>query len=133
MGRLRLRLLRRRLDREIAAGALPRDSVDIRRRCAQLTTRDSRLCLAVALVTIMGAAEERRADPASALILDHEAVLNERDQIDELIVRLRSGEGVGARGLALIRLLVDDSRGPVYHHQDEKTLHAALAEVSREL
>ena len=126
-------LLRRKLDRQIAAEAPPVDSVDIRRRCAELTARGSRLSLAAALVSMLGAADERRADRASVLILDHEAVLRERDQIEQLIVRLRSGETVRARGVALVRLLVRDSRGPLYHRRDGQTLHDALATIARAL
>jgi hypothetical protein len=131
--RIRFRLLRRRLDRRIAADAPPADSVDIRCRCAELTTRDSRLALACALVSMLDAAEERRADPASALILDHEAVLGERDLIEAVIARLRGGETVSARGVALVRLLVLDSRGPLYHQRDGTTLHDALATIARAL
>jgi hypothetical protein len=81
----------------------------------------------------LDAAEERRCDPASALILDHETVLRERDQFEELIDRLRSSETVSARGVALVGRLVHDSRGPLYRRQDETTLHNALAEIARAL
>jgi len=131
--RIRFTLLRRRLDGQIAAEAPLPDSVDIRRRCAELTARGSRLALAVALVNILDAADERRTNPASALILDHEAVLRERDQIEELIGRLRGGEAVSPRGVALVRLLVRDSRGPLYHHRNDNTLHDALAKIARAL
>jgi hypothetical protein len=131
--RIRFRLLRRRLDRRIAADAPPADSVDIRSRCAELTARDSRLALACALVSMVDAAEERRADSASALILDHEAVWGERDLIEAVIVRLRGDETVSARGVALVRLLVLDSRGPLYHHRDGTALHDALARIGRAL
>jgi hypothetical protein len=131
--RVRFRLLRKRLDGQIAAEAPPLDSVEIRRRCAELTARGSRLCLAGALVSILDAADERRGDPASALILDHEAVLRERDQIEELIDQLRSRQTVSARGVALVRLLIRDSRGPLYHHRDDKTLRDALAKIARAL
>jgi hypothetical protein len=130
---IRFTLLRRRLDAQIAAEAPPPDSVDIRRRCAELTDRGSRLSLAVALVNILDGADERQADPVSALILDDQAVLRERDQIEAVIDRLRSSETVSARGVALVRLLVRDSRGPLYHHQDDKTLHEALAAIARAL
>ena len=132
-GPLRFRLLRRRLDAQIATEAPLPDSVDIRRRCAELTARDSRLCLAAALVNISEAADERRNDPASALILDHEEVLRERDQIEAVIDRLRSGETVSARGVALARLLVHDAHGPLYQHRDNRTLSEALAKIFRVL
>jgi hypothetical protein len=131
--RIRCTLLRRRLDAQIAAEAPPPDSIDIRRRCAELTARGSRLSLAVALVNILDAADERRADPASALILDDDAVLRERDQIEALIDRLRSGETVGVRGVALARLLVHDPHGPLYQHHDRRPLHDALAKIARAL
>jgi len=130
---IRFTLLRRRLDAQIAAESPPPDSVDIRRRCAELTARGSRLCLAAALVNILDAADERRADPASALILEHEGVLRERGQIEALIDRLRGSETVSPRGAALVRRLVRDSRGPLYHHHDDKTLHEALTTIARAL
>ena len=86
-----------------------------------------------ALASILDAADERRADLASALILDHEAVLGERDQIEELIGGYAAAETVSARGVALVRLLVRDSRGPLYHHHDGETLHDALAKIARAL
>jgi hypothetical protein len=131
--RIRIRLLRRRLDAQIAAEAPPPDSVDIQRRCAELTARGSRICLASALANILAAAEERRSDPASALILDHEAVLRERDQIEALIDRLRGSEIVSARGVALVRLLVHDSRSPFYQHRDDRALHDLLAKIAEAL
>jgi hypothetical protein len=131
--RVRFRLLRGRLDGQIAAEAPPPDSVDIRRRCAELTARSSRLCLASGLGKILDAADERRGDPASALILDHEAVLREGDQIEALIDRLRNHETVSARGVALARLLIHDSHGPLYQHRDGRTLHHALAKIARAL
>ena len=82
---------------------------------------------------MVDAAEERRADSASALILDHEAVWGERDLIEAVIVRLRGDETVSARGVALVRLLVLDSRGPLYHHRDGTALHDALATIGRAL
>jgi hypothetical protein len=125
--------LRRRLDAQIAAEAPPPDSVDIQRRCAELTARGSRLCLASALGNILGAAEERRGDPASALILDHEAVLREREQIEALIDRLRGSETVSARGVALVRLLVHDTRGPFYQRRGDRALHDVLAKIAEAL
>ena len=53
--------MRRKLDRQIAAEAPPADSVDIRRRCAELTARGSRLSFAAALVSILDAARQVRA------------------------------------------------------------------------
>lgn len=131
--RIRIRLLRRRLDAQIAAEPPPPDSVDIRRRCAELTARDSRLCLAAALGNILAAAEERRSDPASLLILDHEAVLRERDQIEALTDQLRRRETVSARGVALARLLVHDAHGPLYQHRSDMTLPEALAKIAQAL
>jgi hypothetical protein len=131
--RIRSTLLRRRLDAQIAAEAPPPDSVDIRRRCAELTARGSRLTLALALANILDAADERQADPVSALILDDQAVLRERDQIEALIDRLRGSETVSARGVALVRLLVYDAHGPLYYHHDGRTLHDALAKIARAL
>jgi hypothetical protein len=130
---VRIRLLRRRLDAQIAADAPPPDSVDIRRRCAELTARDSRLCLAGALDNILAAAEERRSDPASLLILDHEAVLRERDQIEALTDQLRRREMVSARAVALARLLVHDAHGPLYQHQQDRTLPEALGKIAQAL
>jgi hypothetical protein len=50
-----------------------------------------------------------------------------------VIARLRGGETVSARGVALVRLLVLDSRGPLYRQRDGTTLHDTLATIARAL
>ena len=60
-------------------------------------------------------------------------MLRERDQIEALIDRLRGSEIVSARGVALVRVLVHDSRGPFYQHRDDRALHDFLAKIAEAL
>ena len=65
--RIRLRLHRRVLDREIAAGAHAHGDPARALRALQLTGATERLRVAASLGNILDAADERHADPASAV------------------------------------------------------------------
>ncbi len=72
-----------------------------------------RRCVAASLWTILEAADERHADPASPVRLNHADVLAARDGITALIEILRSEETVAARGVALARLLTVERGSPM--------------------
>ena len=92
----------------------------------------TRLKLATLYVNILDAAEERSADPASALIIEYVAVVAARQELIQLIARLSSGEALEPRGLALARLLIYDDAGPIFR-AGRKTLTVALAEIASAL
>ena len=127
--RLRVRLHRRVLDREIAAGA-PLDSDPARAlRALQLTGAPERRRIARCLANILEAADERHADPESPVTLNHADVLVARHQIVALIEVLRSEQAVAARGAALARLLIVERRSPMLCESSERTVQQAVSEA----
>ena len=85
------------------------------------------------LGTILEAAEERNADPSSPLIVNHAAVLDARAEIQTLIDRLRSPAPLDPSGIALARLLVRDSRSPLFSAGADRRLRDALSEIAGQL
>ena len=73
--RLRVRIRRHVLDRELASGLQPESDAARALRARQLTSRYERCFVAACLANILEAADERHADPASPLRLNHAEVL----------------------------------------------------------
>jgi hypothetical protein len=126
-------LLRRHvLDREIALGVPPAGDAARAVRAQQLVSPRERRLLASELVRVVAAAEERNADPASPLRLNHVEVLAARDGIIALVAALRSERAVGVRGIALARVLVDTGDSPLFCSRS-KTVREEIAEILRAL
>jgi hypothetical protein len=127
--RIRLRLHRRVLDREIAAGE-PVHTDPVRAlRASQLTGAPERLRVAVSLANIVEAADERHADPSSRVTLNHADVLAARHGIVALIEVLRSEQTVAARGVALARLLSEERSSPMLCESSGRTVQQAVSEA----
>ena len=126
--RLRVRIRRRVLDREIASGLLADSDAARSLRAEQLTSVRERRGVAACLANILAAADERHADPASPLRLNHAEVLAARREIVVLVEALRSERAVAARGVALARLLTCDS-SPLSRPQRGSTVRQAVSEA----
>ena len=85
--------------------------------------------MATSLRNILEAADERHADPASHVSLNHADVLAARHGIVTLIEVLRSEETVTARGVALARLLTVERRGPMLCEGSRRTVPHAVSEA----
>ena len=127
--RIRVRLHRRVLDREIAAGAGVDADPARALRALQLTGPSERRCVAALLGNILEAADERHADPASHVRLNHADVLAARRGILALIEVLRSEQTVTARGVALARLLTEERRSPMLCEGTGRTVQQAVSEA----
>ena len=127
--RIRVRLHRRVLDREIAAGAVVDADPARALRALQLTGPSERRCVAASLGNILEAADERHADPASHVRLNHADVLAARRGILALIEVLRSEQTVTARGVALARLLTEERRSPMLCEGSGRTVQQAVSEA----
>jgi hypothetical protein len=127
--RARVRLRRRTLDRELAAGKLPDDPVRLL-RAAQLASRGERRRVAGVLAAILDAADERLADPDSALELDEMSVIAFRGELLDLIGLLRGTAPVGPQAVALARLLVSDRDSPLLRRSGAgQSVEDALSEI----
>lgn len=127
--RLRVRLDRRVLDREIARGLDSEQGAARALRVRQLTSLSERRCIAASLAHILEAAEERHADPASSLRVNHAEALAARHGIIALIVALRSETVVAARGVALARILAEDGGSPLVLARAGRTVQQAVSEA----
>jgi hypothetical protein len=127
--RLRVRLRRRVLDREIAAGLSAGGDAARALRARQLTCARERWCVAVCLANIVEAADERQADPTSPLTLNHPEVLAARDDIAALIDALRGDQAIAPRGAALARLLAQSSASPLVRPRAGCSVQQAVSEA----
>ena len=130
--RLRARLRQRTLDREIASGLLDGDPARAL-RARQLADDSERWSVAACLANILDAADERHADPASVLKLNHAEVLAARHEIVSLIEALRSPRSVQPRGVALARTLTDDRGSPLLVERAGRTVRQAVCEAAAAL
>lgn len=131
--RLRVRVGRRDLDREISQGAcLDRDPLRAL-RARQLGTLSERWAIAACFANILDASAEIEADPATRLSLNRRAVLAARPEIVGLIEVLRSGATVNVQGVALARVLVEDPTGLLARPRMGQTLQQAVADILRAL
>jgi hypothetical protein len=113
--RLRLLLLRGRLDSELGAGVDPRTDTALELRARQLVRPRYRRRLAASVHHLV---EELEADPAgylsSAVPVQREHVAAARGTLLALAGALRDVDGVNPRGVALTLRLITDPASPLY-------------------
>ena len=129
--RIRTRLGRAELDRELANGVDPAGSAELRLRAEQLSSPRERARIANALVETLG--DARRGHPMTLRVRpQRKAVRAAADEILAVVLRLRDEQPVGIPGVAKAARLVDDRSGPLYRHnagdldQAIASAHAAL-------
>jgi hypothetical protein len=128
--RLRVRVARRRLDREIG-GCLPVHASPARSlRARQLASPSTRRAIAAMLGNILDAAEERQHDGGSELVLEYNAVLEARDRIGDVIELLRSDAPLAPRAVAQALLLATCSDSALFSRSSGKTIGQTLADIA---
>jgi hypothetical protein len=125
--RLRVRIRRRVLDREIATGLWPSSDPDRALRAQQLTSEGERRRVAAGLAGILKAADRRHAEPAAPLNLRQAEVLAARHEIVALIDALRGDGVVGPRGVVLARRLVESNTSPLSRARAQHTVREAAS------
>jgi hypothetical protein len=102
------------LDRELAAGANPRDSALLAMRAHQLTTGYSRRQLAAGLARVQRDADSELSVLTAVAAPDRFEVPAAANEIATVERRLRDGEPLDAAGAAMLRLLLSDATSPLY-------------------
>lgn len=130
--RTRARLFAARYDGQIEAGVVPVDGSPLAAHWMRVTSAREREDLACALRTIVSDAGSDRQLVGSRVPVRREAVGQAAASIDEVRARLTARAPVRARGMARLRILLADGRGPVYR-AGRGTLVAAMRGVSAAL
>jgi hypothetical protein len=112
--RIKVFFARARLDRELASGLAPDETVEHALRAAQLLSARNRLGLAASIEHVLQAAEEPPRAYSAAVPLRRREVLEARPGLLQLAQRLRSGEPVNVRGVVEARELLLDGGSPLY-------------------
>lgn len=123
MMRLRMRLRRRRLDRELLAGSEPNRDPLILGRARQLTGRSARADLAGLFQRVLDFANEPESRLRGAIIIQRGSVRAAAPEIEHLIELLRGPQPVSPQGVLMAYRLLTDGAGPLYHdYGDERRL-----------
>jgi hypothetical protein len=132
VGALDVRLHRRALDRDLAAGIATWRSPAHAARASQLTSRRHRRRLADALDHVVGAAGLPPSQQSRAAIVPAaSSVQPSVPTIRTLAARLRGDGPVAAAGVLRLETLLSDGAGPVYTPGHAEVLAGALAMAAR--
>lgn len=126
--RLRARLLAHRLDRRIDSDAHVRPGGLLAAHQYRLSTRRERTDLARSLSLVVRDAVEGPDVLNPRVAVRTPEVLRHREVIEDVRRRLAGPAPVRVRGMARLRLLLADGRGPLYR-QNAGSLNAALRGV----
>ena len=126
--RIRTRWTRKRLDEQLARGADPDKSAQLRLRAAQLRSRSERSRLANALVETLG---DARGPNLGAFRMktrrQHAVIRDYADDMLALVGRLRDDQPVETRGVAIAALLVDDGASLLHRNGGQDLQHVIRA------
>jgi hypothetical protein len=116
------------LDRQLANGIDHTSSDELSLRVGQLSSAGTRVRLASALRDAVNLANGNRA-PLIRTRLRRPAIRENHELLVALADRLRDGELLGVRGLALTARLVNDRSGPLYRSGARGSLKATALEA----
>jgi hypothetical protein len=131
--RVAARVLADRLDRLLAAGASPEGSILLAVRAHALVTDRHRQGLATAIDRVVTEAAPVGPRPVTAVPVNWAAVLIALPELRELAGRLRAPAPVPARGVAIVRRLLTDGCGPLFHPARAAELPSATRRASASL
>jgi hypothetical protein len=114
--RLWVWLNRDSLDRALAGGANPSESVELSMRAGQLLDRRQREEIAITIEALLDLAgrRDRLYLGFSRIPIDRERIEASRAELERLAEILRGPRYGSPRGVAMARRLVTDFRGPIY-------------------
>lgn len=114
--RLTARLHARRFDRMLAVGMRGPAGSALTVHAERLVSRAERETIARSLRQAMHDAHHGRTAPCSRVPLHRERIVAAADLIDDVALLLQSAHPVQARGMARLRQLLSDGRGPLYRY-----------------
>lgn len=114
--RLYARFLAGRLDRDVEAGLLPEPGSALALHMATITSTREREGLARSLRSVLHEPEHGRPGVPLRIPVHPERVATCESVIDDITLLLHSPRPVRARGMARLRILLSDGRGPLYRN-----------------
>jgi hypothetical protein len=127
--RIASRLHADELDRELARGASPDRRIDLALRARTLTSTRSRQGLGGALHRILAEVDQPTVSSIACLPLNRLTVTSVQVELKELRGRLLADGPVNVRGVAQIKALVTQGRGPLAAPADADQLGVAVRRV----
>jgi hypothetical protein len=132
--RLKVRITRGRLDRQIAAGRRCDASAELALRARQLTDPRSQQETARNLRRIIDYVDRRGSRPIiTSVVIERRAVRYGRLAILELAEQLERAAPVNPRGIVLARAFITDGLSPVANPHSERTVTEVAAEAQEAL
>jgi hypothetical protein len=131
----RLKLLGGRavLDRQLAAGADPRSSLELTCRAAMLTRRRTVHSLAAGVEQVVESAEHPPPRLSAEIPVQAGEVLAARSELLRLAAVLETANRPGVRGLAETAMLLTDGAGPVFTPHLPGTLRDAAIRAAADV
>lgn len=129
--RLWVRLNRNSLDRALAGGADPSESVELSVRASQLLDPREREEIATTIEALLDLAGRRDSLflGFSRIPIDRGRIEDNRAELERLAAILRGRRDLSPRGVAMARRLISDFRGPIFTSGRITRLPEALADT----
>jgi hypothetical protein len=125
--RLRVRLRRGRIDRDLAEARVRERSAEYTLRAAQLASEVTRRNAARSLREVVAAAENPPAELlGSTALLNSHIVVPWREGLMGLVERLEQSDPIGPCGVARALVLASDGMGPLYNPASERSIGEAI-------
>jgi hypothetical protein len=112
--RVRTRLHRHKLDKELASGADPNINSLRYERARELVGEQNRRRIAASLEQLLGEADSSPRAFTSRVPIARAAIRDSRGSLDTIVELLRTPAYISAQGVARISLLLSDGAGPLY-------------------
>jgi hypothetical protein len=112
--RVRTRLRRHKLDRELASGVDPNINPLCCERARELVGEQNRKRIAASLEQLLGEADSGPRAFTSRVPIARAAIRDSRGYLDTIVELLRTPAYISAQGVARISLLLSDGAGPLY-------------------
>lgn len=112
VARMAARVFAARYDAQIEAGAVPAPGSSVEAHALRLASLQERFHLANSLIHLLNGLPDRAA--VDLFTVRSRRIEENRELVEELIVRLQSLRPVGVKGMARLRMLIADGTGALY-------------------
>lgn len=135
--RVRTRIHRHQIDKELASGADPNIDSLRHERARELVGEQNRERIATSLERLLAEVDSGPRTLSSRAPIARAAIRESRGTLETIVERLKAPAYVSAQGVALISLLLSDGAGPFYGNDPVNSqvlpgaLEAALDSIGR--